>query len=421
MVFINYLKKIMVKIFNTLTKKKEKFQTIKKNIVTLYVCGVTVYDVCHIGHARTFIFFDIFKKFLKFLGYKVFYVRNITDIDDKIINIAQKKNVSTNEIANRMIEEMHTDFKNLKISSPNLEPKVTSYIKEIINIIEILVKKKHAYIGKNGDIMFCIESYKKYGSLSRQNTQKLIKKYNINKKNSLDFTLWKISSKYPNWNSPWGKGRPGWHIECSTMSSTIFKNGFDIHGGGIDLVFPHHENEIAQSYCVSEKNCPKFWMHTGMVKVQNEKMSKSLNNSVSIKKILSSYDYESIRYFLSFSQYRKNIKFEEKYLIQARSSIRRLYNSLLGANLFLKPKWGENFIKKFIESMSDDFNTPKAYAVLFSISKEINKMKKTKNQKFHGLACTLKMLGKFFGILQQDPKIFLKKYKNFTNASDKKA
>ncbi|QJC29349.1 cysteine--tRNA ligase [Enterobacteriaceae endosymbiont of Plateumaris pusilla] len=419
----------MLKIFNTLSKQKEIFKPIHKNEVKIYVCGVTTYDLCHIGHGRTFIIFDLIIRYLKNLGYKVQYIRNITDIDDKIINLANKKNINIKYLTNKMISEMKLDFRNLNLLNPDIEPRVTKHINEIILIIKNLINNNNAYIAKNGDVMFSIKSYLHYGQLSRQNLNKLKiqnkKIYFSIKKNYIDFVLWKKSeNKKIGWLSPWGYGRPGWHIECSAMSRKYFGNCFDIHGGGNDLIFPHHENEIAQSSCLDKSFYVNYWIHSGMVMINNKKMSKSLNNSLKLRDILSKYNDEVIRYFFTSTHYRSPIIYNENILKQSEASIKRLYTSIYHINDILlnigmnnhnykKDKQNIFFEKKFYEAMNDDFNTPKVYSILFNMSYQINILNNQKKFLYaNNLILKLKDLGNILGILFYNPKNYFKENKN---------
>ncbi|CAL4324584.1 cysteine--tRNA ligase [Buchnera aphidicola] len=407
----------MLKIFNTITRSKEKFISIKKNIVNMYVCGVTVYNFCHIGHGRTFVTFDIVYRYFRHIGYKTMYIRNITDIDDKIINLAIKNNESISVFTNRMIKNMHRDFSSLNILSPDEEPKVTENIDAIIKIIKKLLKNNYAYIQNNGDVIFSVDSDIHYGKLSNQflKNLQLGKRIKIdkNKKNPLDFVLWKkvSSSEKYYWNSPWGKGRPGWHIECTAISSLKLGNLLDIHGGGIDLLFPHHENERAQFSCFKKKHKINYWMHSGMVILNNKKMSKSLDNFILLKDLLSKYDGESIRYFLISTHYRKPLNYSEENIKKSSISLRRLYFSLKNTTI------NKNFCSfpnkyqiSFEEAMQDDFNTPKALLILHSLSKKINIFKnENKLEKVEKFSNLLRNLGKVLGILYSVPEEFLQR------------
>ncbi|QJC38392.1 cysteine--tRNA ligase [Enterobacteriaceae endosymbiont of Donacia fulgens] len=415
----------MLKIFNTLSKKKEIFSPINKKQVKIYVCGITPYDICHIGHGRTFIIFDIIIRYLKFLGYTVLYIRNITDIDDKIIKLVKKKNKNIKYITRDILKKISEDFNNLNILSPNFEPKVTNHIKDIIFIINKLLISNNAYIAKNGDIMFSIKKYPNYGILSKQNIKLLksnIRIKNINvKKNYKDFILWKLTNKSNiGWDSPWGYGRPGWHIECSTLSYKYLGKNFDIHGGGNDLIFPHHENEIAQSSCIDKEFYVNYWIHTGMIIINNQKMSKSLKNTFKIKDILLKYNEEVIRYFLTITHYRRPIVFNENKLKQAQLAIQKLYISLFHKkNTFSIKNLKNNFFlleQQFYESMNDDFNTPKAYSILFKISKKINiAYSKKKYLIANYFILKLKKLGNILGILFYNPKEYLQNNKSSCN------
>ncbi|QJC35531.1 cysteine--tRNA ligase [Enterobacteriaceae endosymbiont of Donacia sparganii] len=412
----------MLKIFNTLSKKKEIFSSISKKEVKIYVCGITSYDICHIGHGRTFIIFDIIIRYLKFLGYKVNYIRNITDIDDKIINEAKKKNKKIQIFTQSIINKISKDFDNLNLLPPNFEPKVTNHIKDIIYIIKKLFKNNTAYIATNGDVMFSIKKYPNYGILSKQNINLLklgTKIKNINtKKDYKDFILWKLTSKLNiGWHSPWGFGRPGWHIECSALSRKYLGKCFDIHGGGNDLIFPHHENEIAQSSCLNKEFYVNYWIHTGMIIINNKKMSKSLKNTLKIKNLLLKYNKEVIRYFLTATHYRSPIIYNENKLKQAQLAIQKLYVSLF----YKKKSYNIKNIKnnfflleqKFYNSMNDDFNTPKAYSILFKISRKINIAYKEKKYLITNYFISkLKKLGNILGFLFYNPKNYLQNNQN---------
>ncbi|WP_225639383.1 cysteine--tRNA ligase [Candidatus Profftia sp. (ex Adelges kitamiensis)] len=405
----------MLKIFNTLTGKKEEFKPIDTNQVSMYVCGVTIYDLCHIGHGRTFVSFDIIARYLCYLGYNLKYVRNVTDIDDKIIKRAIESNETCNQLTQRMLIEMHKDFDELNIIRIDIEPKATDHIPEIIKIIEKLILRKHAYIASNGDIMFSVNSYPNYGLLSRQNLKKLqigkrVKIIDI-KHNPLDFVLWKISElNEPHWESPWGAGRPGWHIECSAMTYKQLGSHFDIHGGGADLMFPHHDNEIAQSSCAHDGPHVNYWIHSGMVIIDREKMSKSLGNHFTIREILKNHDGEELRYFLLSSHYRSQLNYSPYNLKHARLALERLYTALQGTDPNVKPeKDGGCFEKQFREAMDDDFNTPKAFSILFDLARAVNRLKSYDMTRANAMAAELRKLATILGLLKQDPEIFLKK------------
>ncbi|VTU06323.1 cysteinyl-tRNA synthetase [Actinobacillus porcinus] len=401
----------MLKIFNTLTREKEEFKPINPNQVGMYVCGVTVYDLCHFGHGRTFVSFDVITRYLRYLGYNLRYVRNITDVDDKIIKRALENNETCDELVNRMIAEMHKDFDALNIQRPDVEPRATQHIAEIIAMVESLIAHKHAYVAEDGDVMFDVESFQKYGALSRQNLEQLQAGARVEiksvKKNPMDFVLWKMSKpNEPSWDSPWGKGRPGWHIECSAMNSKELGHHFDIHGGGSDLMFPHHENEIAQSCCAHDGEYVNYWLHTGMLTINEEKMSKSLNNFFTIRDILTKYDAESVRYFFLTAQYRSLLDYSEENIGLARKALERLYTALRGCE-FVELGADDQYVADFKTAMDDDFNTPGALAVLFELAREINKLKTEDQRKANVLASRLKQLAGVLGLLEQDPEAFL--------------
>ena len=402
----------MLKIFNTLTREKEIFKPICENHVGMYVCGVTVYDLCHIGHGRTFVSFDVIARYLRYLGYNLTYVRNITDVDDKIIKRALENKETCDELVNRMVIEMHKDFDALNVLRPDFEPRATHHIPEIIDIVEQLIKRGHAYVADNGDVMFDVESFKEYGKLSRQDLEQLQAgaRIEINeiKKNPMDFVLWKMSKPdEPSWPSPWGAGRPGWHIECSAMNGKWLGNHFDIHGGGSDLMFPHHENEIAQSCCAHDGKYVNYWIHSGMIMVNKEKMSKSLGNFFTIRDVLSHYHAETVRYFLLTAHYRSQLNYSEENLNLAQQALERLYTALRGTDKNALPFGGENFVASFREAMDDDFNTPNALSVLFEMARELNKLKTEDATKANGLAARLCQLGNILGLLESDPETFL--------------
>ena len=402
----------MLKIYNTLTRQKEEFKPIHAGKIGMYVCGITVYDLCHIGHGRTFVAFDVVTRYLRYKGYEVDYVRNITDIDDKIIHRAALNNESIDQLTSRMIDEMHQDFDELNIVRPNLEPRATQHMADIIELVEILIRKDHAYLASNGDVMFAVDTDPNYGELSRQDLQQLQAGARVEvadvKRNPMDFVLWKMSKPgEPSWPSPWGLGRPGWHIECSAMNCKQLGNHFDIHGGGSDLMFPHHENELAQSGCAHDGPYVNYWMHSGMVMVDREKMSKSLNNFFTVRDVLKYYDAETVRYFLMSGHYRSQLNYSEENLKQARSALERLYIALRGTDPAVKPAGGELFLEQFETAMDDDFNTPEAYSALFEMAREINRLKVEDPQAAAGLAAELRRLGNVLGLLSQDPAQFL--------------
>lgn len=410
----------MLQIYNTLTRKKEVFTPINPGKVGLYVCGCTVYDLCHIGHGRTYISFDNIARYMRFSGYDVNYVRNITDVEDKIINRAAENNETPEQLTERTISYMHEDFDALNIERPDLEPRVTNHMNEIIDMIKILVAKKHAYVAGSegtdkGDVLFDVSSYADYGKLSGQNLDQLQAGSRVNidqsKNNPLDFVLWKSAKPgEPSWPSPWGDGRPGWHIECSAMNAKELGHHFDIHGGGSDLQFPHHENEVAQSCCALDTPYVNYWMHTGMVQIDQEKMSKSLGNFFTIRDVLAQYDAETVRFFLTTGHYRSQLNYSAENLNQARSSLERIYTSLRGIQVpddFVLDK-SSSYVQQFCQAMDDDFNTPQALAVLFEISKQLNLVKEQDLKQAELLAGTLKKLGSIIGLIELDPENFLK-------------
>ncbi|MCA1921726.1 cysteine--tRNA ligase [Buttiauxella noackiae] len=403
----------MLKIFNTMSRQKEEFKPIHAPDVGMYVCGITVYDLCHIGHGRTFVAFDVVARYLRYLGYNLKYVRNITDIDDKIIKRANENGEDFVALVDRMVAEMHNDFDALNILRPDSEPRATKHIPDIIEIVEQLIERNHAYVASNGDVMFSVESDADYGKLSRQDLEQLQAGARVEveanvKRNPMDFVLWKMSKPgEPSWSSPWGEGRPGWHIECSAMNCKQLGNHFDIHGGGSDLMFPHHENEIAQSTCAHGGEYVNTWMHSGMVMVDREKMSKSLGNFFTVRDVLKYYDAETIRYFLMSGHYRSQLNYSEENLKQARTSLERLYTALRGTDANAQPAGGEAFEARFREAMDDDFNTPEAYSVLFDMAREVNRLKTEDLAAANGLAAALRQLSAVLGLLEQEPEVFL--------------
>ncbi|MFI0489277.1 MAG: cysteine--tRNA ligase [Yersinia sp. (in: enterobacteria)] len=404
----------MLKIFNTLSRQKEEFKPIHAGKVGMYVCGITIYDLCHIGHGRTFVAFDVVARYLRYLGYSLTYVRNVTDIDDKIIKRALKNNESCEQLTTRMLVEMHKDFDALNLERPDFEPRATHHIPEIIELTEHLIARDHAYVASNGDVMFAVDSDPDYGLLSRQDLDKLQAGARVEvediKRNPMDFVLWKMAKPgEPSWGSPWGLGRPGWHIECSAMNGKQLGAHFDIHGGGSDLMFPHHENEIAQSTCAHDGPYVNCWMHSGMVMIDKEKMSKSLSNFFTIRDVLAYYDAETVRYFLMSGHYRSQLNYSEENLKQARASLERLYTALRGTDANTTPAGGAEFEARFRAAMDDDFNTPEAYSALFDIAREVNRLKSEDIDAANGLAAELRKLAHVLGLLEQDPELFLQR------------
>jgi len=380
-----------LKIYNTLTRKKEEFIPLKNGEVGMYVCGPTVYNYIHIGNARPFIIFEVVKRFLKFKGYRVRYIQNLTDIDDKMINNAKELKITVSELAEKFIKEYFTDADSLNIERADAHPRATEHIREIIELVKGLIEKGYAY-EIDGDVFFDVSKFKDYGKLSGQNTEELKSgarvEVNERKKEAIDFSLWKKAKEgEPSWGSPWGNGRPGWHIECSAMSIKYLGKTFDIHAGGSDLVFPHHENEIAQSEAYTNQQFVRYWMHNGYLCLNNQKMSKSLGNIMKVRDICQNYKGEVIRYFILSAHYRSPLNFSEEQLQQARSSLQRLDNVIFNVRHLLKQdKFRESKNKddnlilekrkeseqNFIEAMDDDFNTPIALSQLFAFTREVN-------------------------------------------------
>ncbi|MCH1919350.1 cysteine--tRNA ligase [Shewanella sp. A3A] len=401
----------MLKIYNSLSRQKEEFKPIVPGKVGMYVCGVTIYDLCHIGHGRTFVSFDMIVRYLRYAGYDVNFLRNITDVDDKIIKRANENGESCDALTERLIAEMHADFDALNMQRPDFEPRATLHINEIIEMVEQLIARGHAYVADDGDVLFSVESYKQYGRLSGQDLEQLQAGARVEvdqaKRNPMDFVLWKMSKPgEPTWDSPWGAGRPGWHIECSAMNSKHLGAHFDIHGGGSDLMFPHHENEIAQSCCAHDTKYVNYWMHTGMVMVDKEKMSKSLGNFFTIRDVLAHYDAETVRYFLLSGHYRSQLNYSEDNLKQARASLERMYTALKDLDLTVAAVGADEYVERFNAAMDDDFNTPEAYSVLFDMVREINRLKATDVTAASALAVAMKQLADVLGILSSTPEAF---------------
>lgn len=400
-----------MKIYNTLSGKKEILETLEPNRVKMYVCGMTVYDHTHIGHARTFVCFDLIVRYLRHSGFTVDYIRNITDVDDKIIDRSKKLNIEALDLTSKYIDSMQHDFNSLGMIDPDQEPKATENIPSIIKLIEKLIEKNHAYAGKS-DVYFSTDSFAEYGRLSRRNTEEMLAGARVNideeKRNPADFVLWKKADQGLAWDSPWGKGRPGWHIECSAMSMDALGESFDIHGGGMDLKFPHHENEIAQSKCSTGKDFATYWMHTGSLRIDQDKMSKSLDNFITIKDALKNYPSEVVRFFLISSHYRSPMNYSIDGLVEAQASLDRLYTALKGCELTFDTEENE-FSVQYREMMEDDFNVPGALAVFFDMAKSINLYKESnKTDQANKLASSLISLAEPLGILQQDPELYLK-------------
>lgn len=369
----------MIKIFNTLTSKKENFKPITEKHVKMYVCGMTVYDDCHVGHARVLIVFDLIYRWFLNSGYDVTYVRNITDIDDKIIKKSNDEGCHFKELTARYIESMQEDSKILNIIPPTFQPKATEAISSMIKMISILVEKSFAYVGNNGDVFFEISKFNNYGKLSKKNIDDLNAgsrvKVDDNKKSFGDFVLWKLSKDdEPYWDSPWGKGRPGWHIECSAMSSDILGSSFDIHGGGQDLIFPHHENEIAQSESCHDHKMANYWIHNGFVNVDDEKMSKSLGNFFTLKNVLKNYSGEIIRFFVYKSHYRSPLNYSDQNLNDAKAAVEKIYLALRPYKCIqVDLDWSKPSLNNIKDALDDDFNSPKAISIIFELISELNK------------------------------------------------
>jgi cysteinyl-tRNA synthetase len=399
-----------IQIHNTLTRQKEIFTPLVKNKVGMYVCGVTVYDYCHLGHARTYTSADIIARYLRFRGYEVKYVRNITDIDDKIIKRANENNEDIAAVTERFTKAMHEDFAALGLSQPDAEPRATQYIPQMVSMIEKIIANGHAYVGANGDVYFEVRTFHDYGCLSHHDIEQLESGARVEvsevKRDPLDFVLWKLAKKdEPAFDSPWGKGRPGWHIECSAMSMDLLGEHFDIHAGGRDLIFPHHENENAQSRAALKTPFVNVWMHAGFLQIDKEKMSKSLGNFVTIRDILNEHEPEVLRFFLLSSHYRSPLVYTEEAVHQARQSLARFYTALRFLPAAERPSQ-TTYEEQFTAAMDDDFNTPVALSVLFDLAHEIQRLREKDLQAAASLAALLKFLGSIMGILQTDPEVF---------------
>lgn len=418
-------------IYNSFSRNKQPFKSIKPNEVKMYVCGITVYDFCHIGHGRVMVAFDIIRRWLQYIGYSVSFVKNITDIDDKIIQRALENKESIYELSNRFIDAMHADAESLNVLKPDHEPRATQYVESMINLIHALKAEDYAYQSDEGDINFAVRKFANYGQLSGKTLCELQAGQRVavrqSKRDPLDFVLWKKAKPDEPaesiWQAPWGAGRPGWHIECSAMSQAILGEQIDIHGGGQDLQFPHHENEIAQSEAVSKKRFANFWMHNGHVQINNVKMSKSLNNFVRIRDICDKYDGEIVRFFLARAHYRSPINYSYNQLEDAQAALTRLYSSLKPFESLFEPTQfssdlsaskdtichikksdlSHDYRRQFYQAMNDDFNTPQAIAVLFNLANELNR------QPSQTLAKELINLAGILGFLQKSPQSFLQR------------
>lgn len=399
-------------LFNSLTRQKEPFVPLTPNHIKMYVCGITVYDYCHIGHARSMIIFDVIVRYLRSRGYHVTYVRNITDIDDKIIARAAENGEPWSAVTERFIRAMKEDEQALNILPPDAEPKATDAIAEMIALIQQLLDAGVAYIANNGDVYFEVRRYKDYGKLSQRPLEEMLAGARVEvgeaKRDPLDFVLWKQAKPgEPSWPSPFGAGRPGWHIECSAMSTSLLGQPFDIHGGGLDLKFPHHENEIAQAEAATQQTFARYWMHAGLLQVNHEKMSKSLGNFFTIREVLAKYPAEELRYFMLSGHYRSPVNYSEENLAQVHNALVTLYSALRDLpDVAADPSLP--WVARFHAAMEDDFNFPEAFVVLFELAHEINRLRsKQQLEQAASCAATLKELAQPLGLLQQDPNVFL--------------
>ena len=406
----------MLKIHNSQTRQKEIFEPIEPGKIKMYVCGMTVYDLCHLGHARVLVVFDTVTRYLRYRGYDVTYVRNITDIDDKIINRANENKEDFSALTKRFIQAMHEDAAELGVLPPDEEPCATASMPDIIAMVQTLIDKGYAYTARagegQGDVYYDVSRFEGYGKLSGKKLDDLRAGERVEvderKDDPLDFVLWKAAKPgEPSWDSPWGKGRPGWHIECSAMSTCCLGNHFDIHGGGQDLQFPHHENEIAQSEAATGETFVNLWMHNGFVRINDEKMSKSLNNFFTVREILKLYKGEEIRYFVLASQYRSPLNYSDQLLDTARTALSRLYNTLRDLDVSESYDESDPAIEKFRQAMDDDFNTPEALAVLFDLANQVNRLREGDLAEAQKKAAVLKGLANVLGLLEADPESFL--------------
>ncbi len=400
----------MLTIYNSLTRSKQRFVALEAGKVGMYVCGMTVYDFCHLGHARVLVIFDLVSRWLRSSGYEVTYVRNITDIDDKIIKRALDNNEPFEQLTGRFIDAMNEDAAALGVVKPDHEPRATANIPQMQKLIATLIDKGMAYRADSGDVYYSVRKFSGYGKLSGKSLQQLRAGERVeidpNKREPLDFVLWKAAKAgEPAWDSPWGKGRPGWHIECSAMSERYLGSHFDIHGGGQDLQFPHHENEIAQSEGAHGHTFVNYWMHNGFVRIDDEKMSKSLGNFFTVREVLQRYDPEVVRFFIVRAHYRSPLNYSDQHLDDAKHALTRLYTALKGFDLDASTNdvidWSGDYTKRFRDAMEDDFNTPEAVAVLFDLANELNRSRSPE------LAQRLRALGSILGLLERDPVVFL--------------
>ncbi len=398
----------MLKIYNTLAREKQTFVPISPGRVNMYVCGMTVYDFCHLGHARVMVVFDMVARWLRASGYALTYVRNITDIDDKIIKRAAENGESIRQLTDRYIAAMNEDAGALGVMRPDAEPRATEYVDQMLEMIGVLERNGYAYLAENRDICYSVRRFEGYGKLSGKSLEDLRAGERVDvmagKQDPLDFVLWKHARDDEpaevKWPSPWGPGRPGWHIECSAMGSQLLGRHFDIHGGGQDLQFPHHENEIAQSEGAHQCQFVNYWMHNGFVRVDDEKMSKSLGNFFTIREVLKKYDAEVVRFFILRAHYRSPLNYSDHHLDDARQALSRLYTALKGTRGTVAVDWDEAHARRFKEALDDDFGTPEAMAVLFDLAGTVNRGETA-------LAPQLKALAGVLGLLQRDPVEFL--------------
>ena len=399
-----------LRIYNSLTRRVDDFSPLEPGHVRLYVCGMTVYDLCHLGHARSMVAFDVVQRWLKASGYRVTYVRNVTDIDDKIIARALKNGETIRGLTDRMVEALHQDADALKIERPTFEPRATDYVPQMLDLIGKLERKGLAYRSANGDVNYAVRQFEGYGKLSGKSLDDLRAGERVavddGKQDPLDFVLWKAAkAEEPaeaKWDGAYGLGRPGWHIECSAMSCEMLGESFDIHGGGADLQFPHHENEIAQSEGASGQPLARFWMHNGFVRVDNEKMSKSLGNFFTIREVLAQYDAETVRFFILRAHYRSALNYSDAHLDDARNALKRLYTALASVPAAgVAIDWNDEYAVRFKAAMDEDFGTPEAVAVLFELASEVNRSRSAER------AGLLKALGAILGLLQEEPTTFL--------------
>ncbi|CAI8367574.1 MAG: cysteine--tRNA ligase [Gammaproteobacteria bacterium] len=402
----------MLQLHNTLSNSKVPFTPIDEGKIRLYVCGMTVYDYCHIGHARVMVSFDVITRYLRHAGYQVEYVRNITDVDDKIIKRAAENGESCEQLTQRFIDAMHEDELALNVLPPDQEPRATGHIQAIRDMVQTLIEKKYAYAASNGDVYYRVEKFDGYGKLTNRKLEDMRAgaRVDINdvKENPFDFVLWKAAKKDEvSWPSPWGEGRPGWHIECSAMTKCCLGNHFDIHGGGPDLPFPHHENEIAQSEAANGETFVNYWLHAGAVRVNKEKMSKSLGNFFTIREVLAKFPAEIVRYLLTASHYRSQIDYAEDALVEAQRALDRLYTAMDQLELQDVSLEGP-YLDRFNSAMDDDFNTREAISVLFEMAREVNRLKRDTDPQAAVLASQMRGLGNILGLLELDPQAYLK-------------